>query len=88
MHREKMQFIILRCPDLGGGLVNGIIQYIYECIVPIINIFASLVLDSTVVLGLNLSADTSYSSEYHRGGRYHRRVLSRGWFPLLPQLDI
>jgi hypothetical protein len=33
------------------------------------------------ILGSNLSADT-YSSEYPQGGRYHRRVLSTGWFPL------
>jgi hypothetical protein len=39
------------------------------------------------VLGSNLGADT-YSSEYHHGGGYHRGVLSRGWFPPLPQVDI
>jgi hypothetical protein len=37
------------------------------------------------ILGSNLSADT-YSSECHHGGRYYKRDLPRGWFPLLPQI--
>jgi hypothetical protein len=42
---------------------------------------------STYSLGSNLSADT-YPSKYHHGRRYHRRVFPRGWFSLLPQVDI
>jgi hypothetical protein len=49
-------------------------------------ILASLVFDSTG-FWVRILARAPILRDITTGG-YHRRVLSRGWFPLLPQVDI